>query len=225
MASVPVPQAISIAPVDLYSEEHPTARLRVFAVNSTSHPRCAGLPSPSILIQWEGKGYLVTPSDVETILHDGRLRDRKIDKVFYTHRDTPRDLPKGFFLQGSENLRLEAVSVSAVAVNEKICSYRFDVDGRSIVVSGVAEYEPLVVEFSLGADILIVNTGTPRPCRAGNFVPWELGLLAEQAGIKKLVLNHLMPGAEFEDRLYAEILSCYSGDLIVAYGGLDTAIL
>jgi ribonuclease BN (tRNA processing enzyme) len=90
-------------------------------------------------------------------------------------------------------------------------AYRFDAKDRSIVISGDTAYAPELAEFAKGADVLIheamylpalekliqQNPGAKRlreHLLASHTSTEDVGRIAAQAGVKTLVLTHLVPG-------------------------------
>lgn len=87
-------------------------------------------------------------------------------------------------------------------------AYRFDTPDRSIVVSGDTTYSDNLVRLARGADVLIHEamfvpaidqlTGENAPrlkehLLRSHSTTEQVGLVAARAGVKKLVLSHLVP--------------------------------
>ncbi len=90
-------------------------------------------------------------------------------------------------------------------------AYRFDAKDRSVVISGDTAYAPELAEFAKGADVLVheamylpaiekliqQNPGATRlreHLLAAHTSTADVGRIAAQAGVKTLVLSHLVPG-------------------------------
>ena len=107
------------------------------------------------------------------------------------------------------------VRVSAVRVEHPplatALAYRFDCPDRSIVISGDTRPSPALVALARGADVLvhevlhvpaieplIARAPDPRALRehllASHTTTEQVGRLATEAGVKTLVLTHLVPG-------------------------------
>ena len=104
--------------------------------------------------------------------------------------------------------------------------YRFDCGGRSIVISGDTRPTPNLVRHARGADVLIHEAYLPEwfekvdtPEVAARLKYYhtsaeEVGVVARDAGVKTLVLTHLVPAGE--DEKYRERASrAFKGKLIV----------
>jgi ribonuclease Z len=107
-----------------------------------------------------------------------------------------------------------AVRVTAFLVDhrpvEPAFGYRFDCGGRSIVVSGDTRPTPNLVKFAKGADVLVLEAYLPEhflkvdtPEVAARLMHYhtsaeEAGEIAAQAGVKTLVLTHLIPAGAAE---------------------------
>ena len=87
-------------------------------------------------------------------------------------------------------------------------AYRFDTPNRSIVVSGDTTYSDNLVQLARGADVLIHEamfvaaidqlTGENAPrlkehLLRSHSTTEQVGLVAARAGVKKVVLSHLVP--------------------------------
>ncbi len=92
--------------------------------------------------------------------------------------------------------------------------YRFDSGGHSIVVSGDTRPNPNLIRFAKSADILVQEAYLPEHfdsvdtpevaarLKAYHTTAEEAGEIAAAAGVKTLVLTHLVPGNK--DAIFAE---------------------
>jgi ribonuclease BN (tRNA processing enzyme) len=114
-------------------------------------------------------------------------------------------------------------------------AYRFDAPDRSIVISGDTTYSPELIALAKGADVLVSevmhlaglenllkkvpNAATLREhLLASHIVTEDLGKLAAAAGVKTLVLSHLVPpdDASITDDMWMEgVRKHYGGPIIV----------
>lgn len=107
-------------------------------------------------------------------------------------------------------------------------AYRFEHDGRAVVISGDTTYAPSVVELARGADLLVHDaTLAPSPllerdggeklrARIGqnHAGPEAAGRVAREAGVRTLVLSHLLPDADPAE-LRARARAEFDGTVIV----------
>ena len=111
-------------------------------------------------------------------------------------------------------------------------AYRFDTPGRSIVISGDTRYSDSLIALAKGADLLIHEAiyAPAIPAMAGENAPTladhlrrshtsaaEVGLVATRAGVRKLVLSHLVPGGpHVTDAMWlAAVRTTFAGDVII----------
>jgi ribonuclease BN (tRNA processing enzyme) len=115
---------------------------------------------------------------------------------------------------GGVVLRDENVKVTAALVHHPpvapALAYRFDASDRSIVVSGDTAPSENVIELAHGADVLVhealyapaverLVVGVPNASRLAESIrshhttAEEAGRIAKTAGVKTLVLSHLVP--------------------------------
>lgn len=110
-------------------------------------------------------------------------------------------------------------------------AYRFDMPGRSVVVSGDTTYSDNLVQLAQGADLLIheaMYAGGVDRLAAGNLrlkdhllrshsTTEQVGLVAARAGVKKLVLSHLVPAfPSITDEMWLEgVRKNFKGEAVV----------
>ena len=124
--------------------------------------------------------------------------------------------------------------------------YRFDTSERSIVFSGDTAFTENLVELARGADIYVSEImdqaiydqmekrakeeaakGNPnniwRHVAETHSTPTDVGRTAREAGVKTVVLNHLLPGSMIEGKLNFPVSTFidgvrkeFSGEVIVA---------
>jgi ribonuclease BN (tRNA processing enzyme) len=129
----------------------------------------------------------------------------------------------------------DRVKVTALAVPHPPIpsyAYRFDSKDRSIVISGdTRAFEPLA-DLAKGADILVHEAiylpgfaappyNMPEPmlkmATTVHTTPEQAGMIAQKAGVKTLVLSHLIPGENTvaDDVWRAEAAKHFTGRIIV----------
>ncbi|MGC2520692.1 MAG: MBL fold metallo-hydrolase [Burkholderiales bacterium] len=114
-------------------------------------------------------------------------------------------------------------------------AYRFDAADRSIVMGGDTAFSPELIELAKGADVLVheamhlgglesllkrvPNAATLREhLLASHTVTEDIGKVAAAAGVKTLVLSHLVPSDDpsITDAMWIEgVRKHYSGAVIV----------
>ncbi len=133
-------------------------------------------------------------------------------------------------------LREGDVTVTSALVDHETIkptfAYRFDTPGRSIVISGDTRYSDNLVALAKGADLLIHEAiyapaidrmgGEAAPTlrdhlRRSHTVTEDVGLVAARAGVKKLVLSHLVPAdpAITDDMWLAGVRKNFAGEAVV----------
>jgi ribonuclease Z len=122
------------------------------------------------------------------------------------------------------------VKVTAFAVDHRpvvpAFGYRFESDGKSIVVSGDMRPNTNIIRYAKGADILVLEAYLPEhfdrvdtPAVAARLKAYhtsaeEAGAIAAAAGVKTLVLTHLIP-AGAEDTIRERASKAYKGNIVV----------
>jgi ribonuclease BN (tRNA processing enzyme) len=100
-------------------------------------------------------------------------------------------------------------------------AYRFTAAGRSVVVTGDADWDPDLVPFCRDADLLVADCAFPDALKvAGHMAAGECGRLAAQAGVGRLVQSHLYPVAEAQETRVAEARAAGAVEVVLASDGL-----
>lgn len=114
-------------------------------------------------------------------------------------------------------------------------AYRFEAKDRAVVISGDTAYAPELAEFARGADVLIheamylpaieklvqQNPGAKRlreHLLASHTSTADVGRIANQAGVKTLVLTHLVPGDDpsiTDDQWTEGVRKNFNGKIVV----------
>jgi ribonuclease Z len=192
------------------------------------------------------------PEGVEQVV-DGENEAFALDNIYRTAHHgkaiaEPRTagLAATVFESGSASVVFEADGLKVTAFPVKhdpvapAVGYRFDYNGRSIVVSGDTAYSDSLIENARGADILIheaqanhmVEKMQAAAVKAGNArlakilgdipsyhtSPEDAARAANEAGVGRLILTHLTPAPDNEvaRRIFMRGVSKIRGDVIVA---------
>jgi ribonuclease BN (tRNA processing enzyme) len=165
--------------------------------------------------------------DIETrIADEGRIDLRKLVTAHEFSEPGP--------VMQNADVRVSAARVRHPPIREAY-AYRFDCADRSIVISGDTTYSPELIALAKGADVLVSeamhlaglenllkkvpNAATLREhLLASHIVTEDLGKLAAEAGVKTLVLSHLVPGDDpsISDAMWTEgVRKHYGGPVVV----------
>jgi ribonuclease BN (tRNA processing enzyme) len=171
---------------------------------------------------WDANKY-----DVETRIKDQGASDPR--KLLVAHEFTHN----GVVLE-DENVKVTSTRVHHPPTDA--CAYRFDAKDRSIVISGDTGYSEPLIELAKGADVLVhevmylpiiakLLAGNPNApalierVKAVHTTGEEVGRVAAKAGVKTLVLSHLLntaPGDGVTDEHWIEgIRDNFKGQIVV----------
>lgn len=120
------------------------------------------------------------------------------------------------------------LEIRSVAVSHGMMpsvAYRLDCDGRSVVFAGDADaYQPQLVALAAGCDTLVADFALPeRETEHGHLhgSPSQTARMAADAGVRRLLLSHVMPEHEDElERSLQLVAAHYEGEVAVAEDGL-----
>jgi len=165
--------------------------------------------------------------DIETrIADEGRPDLRKLV--------TAHEFSEPGIVMQNADVKVTAARVRHPPV-EHAYAYRFDSADRSIVISGDTTYSPELIALAKGADVLVheamhpgglegilkrvPNAATLRQSMLSHHtVTEDIGKVAAAAGVKTLVLSHLVPPDDnsITDDMWAEgVRKHYGGPIIV----------
>jgi ribonuclease BN (tRNA processing enzyme) len=140
--------------------------------------------------------------DIETrIADEGRV---PLAPLIHAH-----ELTKPGVVTQDQNVKVTAALVNHPPVTPSF-GYRFDAADRSIVISGDTTPTKSMIELAAGADVLVHDalfeagvdriaarvpnaTALKRSILSHHTTAEDAGRVAKQAGVKKLVLSHLVP--------------------------------
>jgi len=141
--------------------------------------------------------------DIETRLVDEGGEDPR--KAIAVH-----EFERAGLIMQNNDLKVTSCRVRHPPITQSY-AYRFDAKDRSIVISGDTAYAPELAEFAKGADLLVHEAmylpaiekliqQNPSATRlrehllAAHTSTEDVGRIAAQAGVKTVVLSHLVPG-------------------------------
>jgi ribonuclease BN (tRNA processing enzyme) len=151
---------------------------------------------------------------------------------FKSPNETPSPPMEPFKIFEDDRVRVSATLVEHAPVWPAF-AYRFDTDDGSIVFSGDTGRSENLIKLAKGADILVhevivtnwIKGLFPTPRSAANeglmqhllnahTQVEEVGAIAEAAGVKKLVLSHIVPGNATREQLLPAGKG-FSGELVI----------
>lgn len=159
----------------------------------------------------------------------------------------PRKLVKASDIEQGVIYQDDEVTVSSLKVphspfsDGEAFAYRFDVRDKRIVFSGDTSYFPPLAEFARGADILVHEAvHVPSVEKLANSIGngktlakaivshhttiEDVGKIASEAQVKKLVLSHMVPATVPDDVWKQEAMKNYHGSIIVGHDNMTINI-
>jgi ribonuclease BN (tRNA processing enzyme) len=173
---------------------------------------------------WEANSF-----DIEVRIPDeGKPDPRKLLMVHEIGDSGP--------VMSNDRVKIGAFRTPHPPILEKNYAYRFETPQGVIVYACDTAYNPKLAEFARGADLLIheamylpgvealaariPNAATLKAhLLAAHTTTEDVGRIAAAAGVKKLVLSHLVPGDDpaITDEMWAEgAAKHYDGPIVVA---------
>jgi ribonuclease BN (tRNA processing enzyme) len=130
--------------------------------------------------------------------------------------------PKEFSIVVQEiedSLVLEPFVVTSISTvhSDSSVAYRFEEGGSALVYTGDAAYDEGLIDISRGADLLVIDASYPESMKVKNHLTTrECGLVAERAGVKRLLLSHLYPVDVSDQERLNECRKVFNGDVSLA---------
>lgn len=165
--------------------------------------------------------------DIDTRIHDeGRT---PLDQLIVAH-----DIKHEGLVLKNAQVQVRTCRVVHPPIRDAY-AYRFEHQGKSIVISGDTSYSPKLAQLARGADVLvheIMHTESLAPLLASeanasrlkehllasHSTGEQVGRLAREAGVKKLVLSHFVPGGYpfLDDQVWLDAVKPhFDGEIIV----------
>lgn len=139
-------------------------------------------------------------------------------------------------VMSNDRVKVTALRTPHPPILERNYAYKFETPDGVIVYACDSAYNPALAEFARGADLLIhealyvpgVDAMTARVKNAATLkehllashtTTEDVGRIAKEAGVKKLVMTHLVPGDDpsITDEMWMEgARKHYSGPIVVA---------
>ena len=126
-----------------------------------------------------------------------------------------------------DNATIESVKVDHHPVDPAF-GYKFILGPKNIIFSGDTRYCEVLEKSSKDADILVhevfvgldydpvrMSSDTIENISDYHTTPEEIGVLASNASVKKLILNHFVPPVFDEDVLLERIAKHFDGEIVV----------
>jgi ribonuclease BN (tRNA processing enzyme) len=96
-------------------------------------------------------------------------------------------------------------------------AFRFEYNNKSIVFTGDADYDQGIIALSRNADILVADCSFPNSMKTqGHLSAGECGLVAERAGVKKILLSHIYPSDSPDGERIKECRKHFDGEVLLA---------
>jgi ribonuclease BN (tRNA processing enzyme) len=118
-----------------------------------------------------------------------------------------------------EHLALGSLLVESTptAHTETSIGFRFIENNRSVVFTGDCDYDSSLIFFSKDADLLVIDCSFPNTMKKnGHLIPKECGLVAREAGVKKVLLTHIHPTDGPDTIRVDECKAVFSGQVLLA---------
>jgi ribonuclease BN (tRNA processing enzyme) len=96
-------------------------------------------------------------------------------------------------------------------------AFRFEYGNKSLVITGDADLDKGIIELSKNADLLIADCSFPASMKTkGHMIPKECGVVAREAGVKKLLLSHIYTVPFPVEQMVEECRQAFNGDIYLA---------
>ncbi len=144
-------------------------------------------------------------------------------------------------LEGDNTLEINGVKITTTEVPHTAytLAYRFDVNGKSIVISGDLSYSENLIKLAQNADVLVMDSGgvikkgghvrkPPRLKLDGKVVRAhsslrEVSTMGARADVRKMALTHFTPGEIDVHANLREMEKIYDGEVIFGEDLMEVA--
>ncbi len=131
-------------------------------------------------------------------------------------------MPRGFSVRSQEAGEKQDfgpfhIFTAKTVHSDDSIAYRFEHGGRSVVFTGDADYDQGIIALAEDADLLVADCSFPGHMKArGHLSARECGIVAEKAGVKKLLLSHIYPADTPDVERIQEAGENFGGEIALA---------
>ncbi|WP_079507958.1 MBL fold metallo-hydrolase [Mesobacillus jeotgali] len=141
---------------------------------------------------------------------------------------TYKNITKGVAYNPAKKLEIGPFTISFIPAVHPVPCYamRIEAGGKSLVYTADTSFKEEFISFASGTDLLLSECnfyGNQDGKGAGHMNSYDNGKLADQAGVRQLVLTHLPHYGEI-DQLVSEASTLFSGPIILAREGLEITL-
>lgn len=201
----------------------------------------SGLQDHTIHVYGPPGTQAMTAASWQVFARDITLRMEEEGKPDPRNMVVAKDIQQGVIYK-DDTLTVSALNVPHSPFPDgEAFAYRFDVQGKRIVFSGDTTYFPPLAEFAQNADILIHeavhepsvaqladsigNGKTLAKAIASHHTSIEdVGKIAQQAKVKKLLLSHLVPVTVADQTWQQEAGKNYQGPIVVGHENMTITV-
>ncbi|WP_239256958.1 MBL fold metallo-hydrolase [Listeria ilorinensis] len=139
-----------------------------------------------------------------------------------------KDVTEAYVYQEEDILEVGPFSISFLRTIHPVPCFamRFSANGKSVVYTADSAYQESFVAFAERADFLFADTNFFKEMAGKSRVHMasiEVGRLAKQASVKKLMLTHLPQNGSLQ-QLKTEAAAEFNGEILLAEKGLSITI-
>ncbi|MBI4844725.1 MAG: MBL fold metallo-hydrolase [Nitrospirae bacterium] len=150
-------------------------------------------------------------------------------KEYYQNAFTPifgrRELIEIAEIQGEIEFEPFSISSAKTIHSPESLAYRIESGGTSIVFTGDADYDERLIALSNNADLLITDCSFTHSLKMkGHLSAGECGLIANKAGVKRLLLSHIYPSDIPDSERVREAGEVFDGEVVLAEDLMEMVI-
>ena len=160
---------------------------------------------------------IVGPNDVKTFF----------ENCVFSLLRRPRTFPFEM-IQMEDKLALGDLFVFSCKTlhTENSVAYRFEAEGKSVVITGDCDFDQGLIQFAEGADLLTIECSYPDSLKVkGHLTPTECGIIGEKAQVKRLILTHLYPTDVPDEDTLRACKRAFNGDVRLAEDLMEIEII
>jgi len=138
----------------------------------------------------------------------------------------PETYPLKIVEMNAETIHLEGWSLASALTlhTPNSLAFRISSEGKSLVYSGDASNPNNLIELARGTDLLLCECSFPQRWKTPDHLSsYQVGKLATEASVNRVVLTHRYPQSIEED-VISEVKTYYDGEVLGAIDGWSIEI-
>lgn len=142
---------------------------------------------------------------------------KKLCRNGYFRIKTKKNTFKVKLFEIKKSLKFSDFTVNCIKTKhaKESIAYKFTEKNKSLVITGDCDYSKELINFPKKDDVLLIECSASNKMKIKNhLIPKECGEIAKNAGVKKMILTHLLPPMYTEKKRLSEAKKIFKNTIL-----------